>query len=156
MKHSEHTFKNPKNCLNTAKSFEHPLGVKCGPAVFKKLETFSAILEHVLDSSKFPARERGISCRYINMLMPLCAGRSMGSYSKPWCSWAIRTAADWSAPHTPVTSPVSSSHIMILAQRDLAPVAWLCAACTRINLQKLFRRVGICIGTRLCAEKLAH
>ncbi len=44
-----------------------------------KLERFNSIwrdLVHVLNSSKFPARERGISCRHSNMLMAsscLCA-----------------------------------------------------------------------------------
>ena len=49
----------------------------------QKLEIFNGILidlYHVLNSSKFPARERSISCRYSNMLMALCAARSIETW----------------------------------------------------------------------------
>ncbi len=82
--------------------------------------------------------ERGISCRHSNVLMPLCAGRSIESYSKPWCSRAIRTAVERSARRT----PVSSLHIMMLAQRVPALVAWL-RCCSYANTSaKTFPQCG--------------
>jgi hypothetical protein len=55
------------------------------------------------------------------VLMLLCAGRSIESYSKPWFSRAIRTAVERSARRT----LVCSSHIMMLEQRVPALAAWL-------------------------------
>ncbi len=49
----------------------------------QKSEIFNGILinlDHVLNSSKFPARERSISCRYSNMLVALCAARSIETW----------------------------------------------------------------------------
>ena len=83
-KNSEHILKMTKTCLKTSKSFEQGVDLKKGLLPVQNLECFSGILmnlelvlEHVLKSSKVPARQRSILRRNCNMSMALCAACSI-------------------------------------------------------------------------------